>query len=232
MRERRPPFASLAVLRADAFVSIGATLRDGFATLRVMPVLRAICLLSILTAFAGVPAFQMWQPRLQTLAGEGPWLLGWVWAFLNLAVIAGSALVPRVLRRWGRAPALAVSYAWRALTLGAAGLATSFTPAEAGFLVQEIGIGFSEPVLQAWVNDHATPAQRATVLSLRSMTFTLGGATGLVCLGWLARETSIATVWLVSAGIYALAVPGYFVLDRVARRHERVPVEEPLRASA
>ena len=232
MRERRPPMLSLAALRTDALASLGTTLRDGLATLRAMPVLRGLCLLTILASFAAMPAFQMWQPRLQGLAGEGPWLLGWVWVFLNLSAIAGSALVPRLIRRWGRARALAMSFAWRALSLGAAALATSFAPAAAGFLLQEISIGFNEPVQQAWVNDHATSAQRATVLSLRSMAFTLGGATGLVCLGWVARETSIATVWLISSGLYALAIPGYLALERVARRQEPVAVEEPLRASA
>ena len=232
MREQRPPLVSLAALRADAHLSIGATLRDGFATLRGMPVLRGLCLLTMVTAFATMPAFQMWQPRLQALAGEGPWLLGWVWVFLNLAVIAGSALVPRLLGRWGRARALAVAHAWRALTLGAAALATSFVPALLGFLLQEISFGFNEPVLQAWVNEHATSAQRATVLSLRSMAFTLGGAAGLVCLGWLADQTSIANAWLVTAGVYVVAVPGYLALGRVAQRHGRRTVEEAVRASA
>ena len=82
------------------------------------------------------------------------------------------------------------------------------------------------------MNEHATSAQRATILSVRSMAFTLGGAAGLVCLGFLARETSIANAWLVTAGLYALAVPAYLALGRVARRYERATIEQPLRASA
>jgi MFS family permease len=232
MRERRPAAVPLSELRAGAYLSIGSTVRDGLAAVRVMPVMRGLCLLTMLTSFATVPAFQMWQPRFHALAGEGPWLLGWVWVLLNLALIAGSALVPRVVGRWGRPPALAVAYAWRGLTLGAAAIATTFFPALFGFLLQEIGWGFTEPVLQAWMNEHATSAQRATILSVRSMAFTLGGAAGLVCLGFLANETSIANAWMATACIYMLAVPGYLALGRVARRYGRAAIEPPLRASA
>lgn len=231
MRERRPPAASRPALRADTYRSIGLTVRDGLATVRAMPVMRGLCLLTLLTSFGTVPAFQMWQPRLQALAGQGPWLLGWVWVFLNLALIAGSALVPTLVARWGRARAMSVAFAWRALTLAVAALATSFVPALLGFLLQEIGIGFNEPVQQAWMNEHATSGKRATILSLGSMAFTLGGAAGLVCLGWLARETSIASAWLVTASLCAVAGPGYLALGRVAQRHARATLE-PLRARA
>ena len=98
------------------------------------------------------------------------------WVFLNLALITGSALIPRVVARWQRSRALAFAYLWRAATLGSAAVATTFNPALFGFLLQEIGWGFTEPVLQAWMNEHATSEQRATILSVRSMAFTLGGS--------------------------------------------------------
>ena len=232
MRERRPAVVSLAELRAGAYLSIGTTVREGLAAVRGMPIMRGLCLLTLMTSFATVPAFQMWQPRFHALAGEGPWLLGWIWVFLNLALIAGSALIPRLVRRWGRARALAFAYAWRGLTIGAAAMATTFFPALFGFLLQEAGWGFTEPVLQAWMNEHATSEQRATILSVRSMAFTLGGAAGLVCLGFLAREAGIANAWLATACIYMVAVPGYLGLGRVARRYERVKIEQALRATA
>jgi MFS family permease len=232
MRERRPPKVSLAEWRTSAYRSIGSTMREGVTAVRAIPVMRGLCLLTMVTSFATIPAFQMWQPRLQSLSGEGPWLLGWVWVFLNLALISGSALIPRVVARWQRSRALAFAYVWRAATMGSAAIATTFNPALFGFLLQEIGWGFTEPVLQAWMNEHATSEQRATILSVRSMAFTLGGAAGLVCLGYLARETSIGTAWLVTASIYALVAPGYLVLGRVARRHQRPAVESPLRVVA
>lgn len=184
---------------------------DGLAVVRTSAVMRRLCLFTALGAFAIMPAFQMWQPRLSTLAGEGPWLMGWVWALINLAAIAGAALVPRLLEHFGRGTTLAVAFAWRACTLAAAGLAVGFPLALGGFLLAEMAYGVSEPVLQAWMSDHASAAQRATILSVRSMAFTLGGSTGLVCLGWLALRTDIGTAWVVSAAI-CLAVASCFLL--------------------
>lgn len=196
-------------------VSIAATVREGVALVRGAPAMRWLCALTALSAFATLPAFQMWQPRLTDLSGEGPWLMGWVWLFLNLTSIAGSALIPRTVAALGRPRALALALAWRALTLGVAGAAAGFEVAFVGFMLQEIGFGFSEPVLQAWMNEHANAAQRATILSVRSMSFTLGGGLGLICLGWLARETDIGTAWIVSAAIYAVAAPLFLAMARV-----------------
>jgi MFS family permease len=225
MRERRPPADGRVTRTANLLPSIGSALRDTVTAVRTLPVLRGLCLLSVLTSFATLPVFQMWQPRIQQLAGQGPWLLGWVWVFLNLAVVVGSALIPTLVRRWGRARALAIACAWRALTLGAAALATSLAPALIGFVLQQVAFGFNAPVEQAWMNEYASAQRRATILSLHSMAFTFGGATGLVCLGLLARGTGIATAWLVSAGVYALAALGFVALGRVARRSER-PAEQ------
>lgn len=216
MREAPPATA------AAPSYSVTAAVGEGLAIVRSAPLLRQLCLLTALSAFATMPAFQMWQPRLSGLAGEGPWLMGWVWAFLGLSSLVGSAAVPRLLPRLGRAGTLAVATAWRALTLGGAGAAAGFPLAVTGFLLQEVGFGICEPVLQAWMNDHATAARRATVLSIRSMAFTLGGGSGLVVLGWLALRTDIGTAWLASALIYAVAAPGFLFL----RRSDRVPAPQ------
>jgi MFS family permease len=125
---------------------------------------------------------------------------------------------------------MALASAWRAVALGEAALAMSFPPALAGLVLQQIAFGFNEPVEQAWMNEHASTGRRATILSLYSMAFTLGGAIGLVCLGWLARETSIANAWLLSAGIFVLAAPGFLALGSVARRHDRLVAKQSLRA--
>ena len=230
MRERRPGGAS--VRRVHAFVSVGVTIRDGLASMRSQPVVRGLCLLTVLVAFATMPALHMWQPRFQALAGQGPWLFGWIWVLLNLAVMAGSALIPTLVGRWGRARALALAFAWRAVALATAALATTFVPALIGFLLQEMAFGFNEPVQQAWMNEYATSTQRATLLSLRAMAFTLGGATGLASLGWLAQQTSITEAWVLCACAYAVAVPGYLLLGRVARRQAPSAVAPALRASA
>jgi MFS family permease len=107
---------------------------------------------------------------------------------------------------------------WRALTLGLAAGATGFAPALAGLVLQESASGLTTPVLAAWPNEHIAPEQRATVLSVRSTFFTLGGALGLVVLGLVARAYGIPWAWGLAAVALALAVPGYLALERIAGR--------------
>ena len=88
-----------------------------------------------------------------------------------------------------------------------------------GFLLlYEVALAAREPVMAAWMNEHVAPELRATMLSVKGMSFTLGGAVGLVCLGLVARGHGIAAAWLGSASIYLLLVPGSLLLGRIARR--------------
>ncbi len=142
--------------------------------------------------------------------------MGWIWALINVATMLGSALIPRLLGRFGRASLLAGVWLWRGAMLGIAAAATSFGPALGGILSMEVGFGISEPVLQAWMNDHIGSAQRATVLSVRTMAFTLGGGAGLISIGLLARSLGIPLAWGVSASIFILAAPGFALLGQRA----------------
>jgi MFS family permease len=208
--------------RAGTTASGGYSLRQttlaAVATVRDTPVLIVLCLVTLAGAFAFFPLHMTWQPRLQELSGVDTSIIGWVFALLNLSALAGSAILTRALHHFEREVVLAVGAAWRAATIALAAVATAFTPALAGLLMQEITSGMTDPVLAAWTNEHVEAEQRATVLSIRSVFITLGGATGLVLLGLLARHAGIPAAWMVSAAVTATLVPGYMLLGRVARR--------------
>jgi MFS family permease len=198
--------------------SLLRTVGEGLRTVGRAPVLLLLCGLTFAVTFATMPTTMFWQPRMQALTGEGAWLMGWIWALLNLASIAGSALILRWLRGYGRERVLGLVVLWRGSMLAVMGLATGFGPALAGLLLMEMGFGVSEPLLQTWMNEHIAAAQRATVLSVRAMCLTLGGGLGLVCLGLVARGFGITVAWLVSAVILALTAPGFLILEGRARR--------------
>jgi predicted MFS family arabinose efflux permease len=211
--------------------SLRATVRDGFASVREVPVLAFLCALTLVASFATMSAHQLWQPRLMELGGGEVWVLGWVWALLNVSSLAGSALVSRLLVRGSRAGVLALASAWRAVTLGLAAQATGFKPAATGFLLQEMGFGLGEPIVSSWMNEHATSRQRATVLSVRSMAFTLGGSLGLVTLGLVAREAGIPVAWTIAAAIHVLVAVGIVVGGR-ALAASPSPSQTPARTAA
>jgi MFS family permease len=199
-------------------LGLGRTMFDGVRAVRAAPVLLVICLISLTVSFAVMPVYMLWQPRMEALAGANLRLMGWIWAFLCLATLLGSALVPALLRRFERHTILFVATVWRAALLAVAAAATTIQPALAGLFLQEISFGLTDPVLTAWANEHVRSEQRATVLSVRSTFWTFGGAAGLVTIGLLARGFGVPAAWYVSAAIVALAAPGYLLLGRVARR--------------
>ena len=152
-------------------------------------------------------------------------MLGKIWALLNLTAVIGAALAaflaPRVRRDW----LLAVIALWRGAFLAAAAAATRFTPVVGWLLLYEAGVAASEPIKNAWMNEHVRSELRATVLSVQGMSFTLGGALGLVMLGLLARSTTIPTAWAVAAAIFIGIAPGFLWLGGVADREDAAALE-------
>ena len=193
------------------------TAREGLMAVRRSPVLLLLCALTFAVTFATMPAHMLWQPRMSALSGEGMWLMGWIWALLNVAGFAGSAVVSRLLGRYPRELVLGAVVLWRGSMIGLAGVAAGFAPALTGLLLMEMGFGVSEPLLQGWMNEHIAAAHRATVLSVRAMCLTLGGGLGLVCIGRVARDLGIPAAWLLSAFLLAVTAPGFAILGRRAQ---------------
>ncbi len=206
--------------------SLLAAMVDGFAAVRAVPVLVLVCLLTGASFFAAIPAHMLWQQRMVDLSTEGVWIIGWLWVALNLAAVAGSALLPRLLERLRRERVLCVAVLWRGISLAFAAAATTLVPALSGWLLQEVSFGFSEPVMQAWMNEHVAADRRATVLSIRSMVGTLGGGIGLVAIGFVARDHGIPAAWMLSAALFLVTAPAYLLLGRLSPLvAEAAPIE-------
>lgn len=180
-------------------------------------VLLLLCLVTAAGAFGSFPLHTYWSPHLAE-GGVPPHRLGWIAAALNLAGLLGSAGLPRLLARARRSTVLAAAACWRAATLALAAAAGAVSPLLAGLVLQEVAFGLTEPVLAGWTNEHVPSERRATLLSVRSTFFTLGGAAGLVAIGLVGRAAGVPAAWAVSAAVFAGTVPGYLLLERAARR--------------
>lgn len=165
---------------------------------------------SILATFAFQPLNMFWSPRMNNLAGDKVWLMGWVWAGISLSMMMGSFLVKQLLKR-------EKSYTWililASVVLGIPILLVStssvFGVVLLGFLMYELGRGMLTPAHKAYLNKHIPGEQRATVLSFDSMMARVGAALGLVILGWTAKNYSIQVSWLISGLLLFLLIPIY-----------------------
>lgn len=213
MDDDRPPGRSLRVALRGARQSLRETIDESWHEVRHHPVMRILCLLTAGGAFTMMPVHHSWQPHVESLAAEGYWLMGWIWAFLNLATVTASWLVPR-LPHVSRATILAGATLLRALMLVVAAQSPTLAPAILGLVFFDFGMGLSEPLMLGWMNDHAGSVRRATVLSVRQMAFTLGGAIGLMVLGVVARDHGIPAAWTVGAVVLALVALGFTAMGR------------------
>lgn len=216
MRETwEPPLRHHGLVHAWA-----ATTRSSFVTVSGNPQLALLCAVTAATSFAVMPAWHYWPARLSTLAGSGIWLMGWVGALIHIASMCASLAMPYLVHRFAREHILVVAWLLRGSMLLMASLSTSFGPALAGILIMEAVFGLSEPTLLAWMNDRVDSEQRATVLSVRSMSFTLGGGLGLITLGLVAQQSGIPLAWGISAVLLLVVAPVFLFL-----RHTHTAVD-------
>lgn len=170
---------------------------------------------SVLATFAFQPLNMYWSPRMNNLAGDKIWLMGWVWAGISFAMMTGSFLIKQLLKR-------EKSYTWilmlTVLILGIPILLISasniFGVVLLGFITYELGRGMLTPVQKAYLNKHIPGEKRATVLSFDSMMGRLGAALGLVILGFVAKNYSIQTSWLISGILLLFLIPIYLKANK------------------
>jgi len=123
-------------------------------------------------------------------------------AGLEVASLLGSGLLPRLLARPDRRSAIIGLCVLRAAGVLLAATSFGFGRALAGLLTQSLGTGASDPMLSAWTNEHASSEQRATVLSVQTMSFMLGGSVGLLAIGEMASLYGISVAWGLSSAVF------------------------------
>ena len=75
-----------------------------------------------------------WPARLREITGGEVWVLGWVWALINVMAMLGSYVLPHLLMRFRREYVLVFSAVWRGVMLLIAALSGSFVPVFFGVL--------------------------------------------------------------------------------------------------
>jgi MFS family permease len=165
---------------------------------------------SLLAAFAFQPINMYWSPRMNSLSGDKIQLLGWVWAGMCLFMIVGSSLIKEFLKR-------EKTYLWILITtvfvlsvpIFFSATTNVFTIAICTFFFYEIGRGMLTPVHKSYLNKYIPSEQRATVLSFESMMTKFGAAGGLLVMGWIGKNYSIETSWIVSGILLLFLIPLY-----------------------
>jgi MFS family permease len=138
----------------------------------------------------------------------------------------GAGLTPRLIFLLGGRPALAGAVLRIAQGAGVALIAVIAGPAGlvAGYLGFYLVHGASNVVHYGMVHRLVGPEQRATMVSVNSLTSRVGGALSAVILGVVADRAGIPAAWIVCAVLLAAAAPLYLAAERkVASPAAQVP---------
>jgi MFS family permease len=168
--------------------------------------------------------FYAWQPYfLELLGRDAVWIAGAAASAIAAAMILGNVLVEWLSRFCGRRSTLLLWAAGaQAVAAVGVGATDSFVAAVAFIVLLAVGIGVTGPVKQAYLHSKAPSAQRASVVSLDSMSGNAGGIVGQVGLGWLARTRSIETGYVTGGFALLFALPPLLALRRLGETSDLI----------
>ena len=199
----------------EAVRDVPRVIRTAGAAARASRSLRALFAVEALWTF-GMIAFETFTPaRLEQVLGDadaaavylGPSnAAGWA------AAAGGAALVPLVTRRLRprhAGPLLLAALGGGVVVIGTGGTAALVV---VGYVVTMTMHGAANPVHQGLLHRAITgSANRATLISVNSLTSSFGGLVGGIALGALADATTLTTATLTGAAVIAAAGPLYLL---------------------
>lgn len=209
---------------SNTFSRIGNVAKDSITYGLKHKVVLWLILSSIVYSFAFMPLNMYWSPRMNELAGNQVWVLGWVWAGMAMFMIVGSYLVKHLLKKEKTYSWIMIATAlFLAIPILLASLSNIFAIVLYSFLTYEIGRGMLKPAHKAYLNKFIPSEQRATVLSFDSMMARFGSAVGLLLFGLVAKQAGIQTSWLIAGVALLFLIPIYL---RVSHHEKKLTAND------
>lgn len=148
-----------------------------------------------------------WAKRFVDLAKGQVWVTGYVWFLATLFMIIGN----QILKWWldhkkDYLTGFIIIMAWAGINIFLLSMVKDFYLALIFFLFYEITRGIQRPALFGYLNKIIASQQRATMLSFMITISWVGGAIGLVILGWVAKRYSIEISWIIASIILLFSI--------------------------
>ena len=210
---------------AGESVSYGAGLRQAAATVRSAPPVRTIIPLGAVLMAGTVVLVVLSQPFLLSHGYSVGWEFSLLQVPLAMTGILGGLLAFRLLRRAGMAGTMSTLVLIVVLAYVGAALWDS-VGAIAFLALIPLARSITEPAVAGYINHRVPSGQRATVLSLHSVAFSLALAPIMPILGFSADDLDLTMAFAAAAGL----IGGLSLLTGVLwlRAHRSHPLpEEP-----
>jgi MFS family permease len=154
--------------------------------------------------------------------GAGIGAVGWVFAGISLAQMAGAEITARAPWAWERRAGFIAAMSMTAsAALIVAGLAGGRVwLALAAILLAHLASGAIGPMLVSWYNELIAGENRATLLSFQTTLMTLGGAIGQPVQGMMVDALGTAVTWQFAGALSTTQAVCYLAAGRGAPEDE------------
>jgi len=185
--------------------------KEGFKNRRIWQV--ALFAGMAMIAFKVVDMF--WAKRFVDLFQGRVWITGYMWPLMTFFMIIGVSLLKWWTdRKKDYLKGFMFVSLWAGATVFLSSIFKNFYPAVFFFFLYELSRGIQRPALFSYFNKIIPSKKRATILSFTITVVWLGGAIGLLTLGWIAKKFSIETAWLGASGVFLLSLAPILYLRR------------------
>lgn len=146
--------------------------------------------------FIAAPNMQ-WQPFLGDIVGEVQ-KFGFLFFAIRISVMAGAKAAPYLVRNQASEQfVLICTHVGTAVALICSATLQNPWMVVVWFMLHEFGRGVTSPILDAYLHEHISSHQRATMDSCVSVVRHVAGAIGLLFGGLLAKHIGISKTWII-----------------------------------
>lgn len=148
-----------------------------------------------------------WSKRFVDMYGGKVEMAGYLWTMITVFMIIGNFLWQKWINKTGNyLNGLIFNSLFASVMIMLSSINKNFCLAAGFFIFYEMARGVQRPTLFGYFNNFIESSKRATILSFVITATWLGGAIGLITLGWVARKFSIEISWIMASIILLFSI--------------------------
>lgn len=156
-----------------------------------------------------------WSKRFVDMTFQKVETAGYLWTMITVFMIIGNFLWQKWINKTGDyLRGLMFNSLFAGLMIILSSINKNFYLAAGFFIFYEMARGLQRPALFGYFNNFIPSQKRATILSFVITATWLGGAIGLITLGWVARKFSIEISWIMAAIILLFSITPILFLKK------------------
>lgn len=200
---------------SETFIKMKETTIDSITFVRDNKIFRFVILIGSIQAFCIMTSNMQWQKIFIDKLNLNSYM-GILMAVIQIFVIIGNQISRKNIFGFSdnEKKGMAISQIIIGIGMIVTVLSQNFPVIITFFLLHELGRGMFGPIKDDYLQENIPSRKRATIGSFESMYIHIGGALGLVTSGWVAKNISIPSAWIISGSILIIMSIFVFVKNK------------------